>query len=73
MNTAMLTDLVGHFLLAVAVVVVFCHVLGVALGRSGQPAVVGELIGGLLLGPSTFGALVPAVSAVSTSVPIALR
>jgi len=59
MTRGMLGDPLAHFLLAVAVVILFSHALGALLGRWGQPPVVGELIGGLLLGPTIFGALLP--------------
>jgi Kef-type K+ transport system membrane component KefB len=36
-------------------------VLGQAMRRFKQPAVVGEMIGGIILGPTLFGALAPAV------------
>ncbi|GAA0384326.1 hypothetical protein Acor_78160 [Acrocarpospora corrugata] len=52
-------DPVAHFLFAVAVIVLVSHVLGALLGRLGQPPIIGEIIGGLLLGPSLFGALWP--------------
>jgi Kef-type K+ transport system membrane component KefB len=53
------TDLLARFLLAASVVVVVCHLLGAAASRLGQPAVVGEVVGGILLGPSVLGALWP--------------
>jgi Kef-type K+ transport system membrane component KefB len=49
----------ARFLLAASVVVVVCHLLGAAATRIGQPAVVGEVLGGILLGPSVLGALWP--------------
>lgn len=52
-------DPVAGFLLAVAVIVLVCHLLGALLRRLGQPAVIGEVLGGLLLGPSAFGAFWP--------------
>ncbi|QSB16315.1 cation:proton antiporter [Natronosporangium hydrolyticum] len=50
----------AHFLLAVAVVVLACQLTGALLVRLRQPRVVGEILGGLLLGPSAFGLLLPA-------------
>src|SRR5450755_2690463 len=38
---------------------IVCRLLGEAMVRLGQPAVMGQLIGGLLLGPSLFGLLLP--------------
>jgi len=47
------------FFLALVVVVVVGRLLGELMQRVGQPAVMGQLLGGLLLGPSVFGALAP--------------
>jgi Kef-type K+ transport system membrane component KefB/nucleotide-binding universal stress UspA family protein len=47
------------FFLALAVVILVGRLLGELLQRVGQPAVMGQLLGGLLLGPSVFGALAP--------------
>lgn len=52
-------DPVARFLFAVAVVLLVCHVFGELLRRWGQPAVLGEILGGLLLGPSALGLLWP--------------
>lgn len=54
------TGLLARFLLAASVVVVVCHLLGAAATRLGQPAVVGEVLGGILLGPSVLGLVWPA-------------
>jgi len=45
-------DPVAHFLLALAVIVAVCHLLAAVARRLGQPPVVGEILGGLVLGPS---------------------
>ncbi|HEX6355323.1 cation:proton antiporter [Actinophytocola sp.] len=50
---------ITHFLLAVAAILLVCHLCGALLRRLGQPAVLGEIIGGLLLGPSVFGLMAP--------------
>jgi Kef-type K+ transport system membrane component KefB len=42
-------------LLDLAVIVVLARLLGTLARRLGQPAVIGEIIGGILLGPSLFG------------------
>lgn len=55
-------DVVTKFLLAVAVILVITHVCGGLMRRIGQPPVLGEVIGGLLLGPTAFGALWPDAS-----------
>lgn len=55
------TGLTGQpFLVAVAVIVVSANVLGATLTRFRQPAVVGEILAGLLLGPSFLGWIWPA-------------
>jgi Kef-type K+ transport system membrane component KefB len=52
-----LVDPLARFLLAVAVILLVCHLLGSVLAAWGQPRVVGEILGGLLLGPSGLGAV----------------
>jgi Kef-type K+ transport system membrane component KefB len=56
-------DLLFHVLLALAAVVVAGRVLGVIVARIGQPPVIGEVLAGILLGPSLLGALAPGVEA----------
>ncbi|WBB57560.1 cation:proton antiporter [Verrucosispora sp. WMMD573] len=51
-----------RFLLAVAVVLVTCQVCAGLARRFGQPSVVGEMVGGLVLGPSLLGAVWPAAT-----------
>jgi Kef-type K+ transport system membrane component KefB len=55
-------DPLAHFLIAAAVIVLLSHLLGAALRRFYQQPVVGEVIGGLLLGPSVLGAMLPGAS-----------
>jgi Kef-type K+ transport system membrane component KefB len=52
-------DPVARFLFSVAVILLVCHVFGAVLKRFGQPPVLGEVIGGLVLGPSVLGLLWP--------------
>lgn len=47
------------FLLQIAVIVMICGLCGVILGWLGQPRVVGEMLGGILLGRSVFGVAAP--------------
>jgi Kef-type K+ transport system membrane component KefB len=53
------TDPVARFLFSVAVILLVCHVSGAVLRRFGQPPVLGEVVGGLLLGPSVLGLVWP--------------
>jgi Kef-type K+ transport system membrane component KefB len=46
-------------LLQIAVILAACRLLRSVLGRLGQPPVMGEIIAGLLLGPSLFGWIAP--------------
>src|SRR5690349_10850462 len=52
-----------HLLLAVLVVVALSRALGVAFRAIGQPPVIGEVIAGIVLGPSLLGALLPGAQA----------
>jgi Kef-type K+ transport system membrane component KefB len=56
-------DSLTHFFIAVAVILVTCQVLGALARRFHQPAVLGEMVGGLVLGPSLLGAVWPSGSA----------
>lgn len=47
------------FLLQIAVIVLVTGICGVLLGKLGQPHVVGEMLGGILLGRSVFGYAAP--------------
>ena len=47
-------------LLQLLVVLVVTRLCGAALARAGQPRAVGEIVAGLALGPSLFGAVAPA-------------
>ena len=48
------------FLLQVTLLVFLGRLLGEAMQRLGQPAVIGQLVAGLLLGPSVLGSIAPA-------------
>ena len=56
-------DLLAKVLLAALVVVAVARVTGALALRIGQPRVVGEIVGGFLLGPTVLGALAPGLSA----------
>ncbi|GGP76236.1 cation:proton antiporter [Saccharothrix coeruleofusca] len=57
------TELAPAFFLAVVVVLFTCRVVGRLLRAVGQPPVVGEMVAGVVLGPSLLGALLPGVEA----------
>jgi len=48
-----------QFFLQLAVILLFCRLVGAVAARFGQPQVVAEMIAGVLLGPSLFGLLAP--------------
>ncbi len=48
-----------QFFLQIAVILLFCRVVGAIALRLGQPQVVAEMVAGVLLGPSFFGLLAP--------------
>jgi Kef-type K+ transport system membrane component KefB len=50
----------ARLLLQIAVILALCRLLRGVLGRLGQPPVIGEIIAGLLLGPSFLGWIAPA-------------
>src|SRR4051794_61787 len=52
-------ELLPHVLLALAVIVVASRVTGAAFRRIRQPAVMGEVIAGIALGPSLLGRIWP--------------
>lgn len=54
---------VAHLLLALAVLLAGAHALGHVFVLCRQPRVIGEITGGLLLGPTVLGALAPRLEA----------
>jgi Kef-type K+ transport system membrane component KefB len=48
-----------HLLLALGLLLIAAHALGQLFARFRQPRVAGEILGGLLLGPTLFGLLLP--------------
>jgi Kef-type K+ transport system membrane component KefB len=50
-----------HFFLELAVILAACRVVGLIARRVGQPQVVGEMIAGVVLGPSLLGLFAPGV------------
>lgn len=53
------TALSPRFFIAVVAILLFCRLVAWAIGRVGQPPVVGEMIAGVLLGPSLLGEIAP--------------
>lgn len=52
-------DPFSRLLIQVILIVLFARLFGILLGKLGQPAVIGEMIAGIVLGPSVVGALFP--------------
>lgn len=50
-----------HFFLELAVILGACRLVGLLAKRVGQPQVVGEMIAGVLLGPSLLGRIAPGI------------
>src|SRR5262245_37347279 len=55
-------DTILHVLLALAAVIILGRLLGFVLRRIGQPPVIGEVVAGILLGPSLLGRIAPDVA-----------
>ncbi len=55
--------LVASVFLALAVVLIVCRIFGYVATKVGQPRVMGEVIAGLVLGPSLLGAISPNLQA----------
>lgn len=51
----------ARFFLAAVVVLVVCRLVTVVMRRVGQPPVIGEMVAGVLLGPSLLGLVLPGV------------
>jgi Kef-type K+ transport system membrane component KefB len=52
-----------QFFLQISVILVACRVMGEVIARVGQPKVVGEMLAGIMLGPSLLGLVAPAAHA----------
>jgi len=64
-------QLLWRLFLAVAVIAVLARMCGVLARRAGQPAVLGEIVAGLLLGPTVLSTLAPGV--IHALLPAAVR
>lgn len=60
-----------HVLFALAVIVLVARVIGQLFAFIGQPAVLGEVVGGILLGPSLLGRVAPDAFAQLLPAPVA--
>ncbi len=64
------TDLVIHhiqsdlgiLLLQIVIILIFCRIFGWLFSKMGQPTVIGEIVAGIVLGPSILGNIAPGVS-----------
>jgi len=56
-----ITATTARFFLAAVVVLVVCRLVTVLMRRIGQPPVIGEMVAGVLLGPSLLGWVLPGV------------
>jgi len=59
---ALAPNYLWHILLALAAVIITGRLLGALFRRVGQPPVIGEVIGGIVLGPSLLGRIAPEAS-----------
>ncbi|MDP1992879.1 MAG: cation:proton antiporter [Syntrophales bacterium] len=55
-------DTLLHVLLAMAIIIAVARILGNVFRRLNQPPVIGEVVAGILLGPSLLGAIAPGLS-----------
>jgi len=46
-------------LVQIIIIIIFSRILGLTIGKIGQPIVIGEIIAGIILGPSFLGSLFP--------------
>lgn len=53
----------GRLMLSIAAVILFARLVRNLIGRIGQPPVMGEVLAGILLGPTLLGAIAPSVEA----------
>ena len=56
-------DIAIQFFLQLTVILAACRLAGIVAGRFGQPPVVGEMIAGVVLGPSLLGRIAPDLQA----------
>jgi Kef-type K+ transport system membrane component KefB len=61
-GTSIQVDVLLHVLLALVVIILSARLLGVLFRFLGQPPVIGEVLAGILLGPSLLGRVAPVLS-----------
>lgn len=54
---------IGILLLQIIAILIVCRIFGWLFVKIGQPTVIGEIVAGIVLGPSVLGSLLPNVSA----------
>ena len=54
---------ISHVLLALAVIIITARAMGLVFSWIDQPAVIGEVVGGIMLGPSLLGRVAPGLFA----------
>lgn len=57
-------QLAAQFLLQLTIILIACRAVGGLMPRIGQPKVIGEMIAGILLGPSLLGLFAPSVQTI---------
>jgi Kef-type K+ transport system membrane component KefB len=55
-------EIFGSLMIAIAIVVLAARLVGALVARAGQPQVMGEVLAGILLGPTLLGTVAPGVS-----------
>jgi Kef-type K+ transport system membrane component KefB len=64
MKNVSIDSLLGIIILQIAVILIFANLIGYGLSRIKQPYVIGEIVAGILLGPSFLGRIAPSASRV---------
>jgi Kef-type K+ transport system membrane component KefB len=62
MKNFSMDSLLGTVILQIAVILIFANLIGYGLSKIKQPIVIGEILAGILLGPSFLGRISPSVS-----------
>lgn len=50
---------ISILLVQIIIIIIFSRILGLTIGKLGQPIVIGEIIAGIILGPSFLGSIYP--------------